>query len=220
MPSTFAAEGFIHCSRAHQLSQVLDTHFAGQSDLVLLEIDPSRLNCPVVDENLTGGSELYPHIYGPLPMESVTSIRDLTCDVDGRFSLPCTVARVTNLQIARAERNDAPTILALQRAAYESEARRYNDWNIPPMTETLEALVAAFATSTVLKGVIDDRIVGSVRATMTGTTCDIGRLIVHPNLQRRGIGRRLMHAIEQAHPLAQRFELFTGSLSTGEPGTL
>jgi hypothetical protein len=33
--------------------------------------------------------------------------------------------------------DDAPAILELQRNAYRSEAVLYNDWSIPPLTQTL-----------------------------------------------------------------------------------
>jgi len=89
VPDAFATDGFIHCSRAHQVKRVADAYFAGQRNLVLLEIDPSKLTCPVVDENLTGGADLYPHIYGPLPMTAVISVRELLSDAQGSFSLPC-----------------------------------------------------------------------------------------------------------------------------------
>ena len=86
VPAAFDREGFIHCSYAHQVSGVANRIFRGKRDLVLLEIDPTRLNCRVVDENLEGGDELFPHIYGKLQMDAVVSIRDFPCDSDGRFS--------------------------------------------------------------------------------------------------------------------------------------
>jgi uncharacterized protein (DUF952 family) len=74
-PEGFALEGFIHCSYAHQIQGVLQRRFQGRTNLVLLEIEPSRLPCPLVDENLEGGTELFPHIYGRLPMSTVVGIK-------------------------------------------------------------------------------------------------------------------------------------------------
>jgi uncharacterized protein (DUF952 family) len=74
-PEAFAREGFIHCCYDHQVGGVVARYFAGKTDLVLLEIDPSQLACRVVDENLLGGTELFPHIYGRLPMTAVVAIR-------------------------------------------------------------------------------------------------------------------------------------------------
>jgi uncharacterized protein (DUF952 family) len=86
IPASFAREGFIHCSYADQVVATANRIFRGRQDLVLLEIDPARLKCKVVDENLEGGEELFPHIYGQLPMDAVVAIRVLPCNTDGSFS--------------------------------------------------------------------------------------------------------------------------------------
>ena len=90
-PATLLSEGFIHCSYARQLEAVAARYFQGQQSLALIEIDPELITAPIVNENFTGGPELYPHIYGPLPMSAVTAIRDLDCKPDGSFDWPCLV---------------------------------------------------------------------------------------------------------------------------------
>ena len=61
---------------------------------------------------------------------------------------------------------------------------------------------------------LDGTVVGSVRGRVRDDgTADVGRLIVHPRLQGRGLGTRLLVAIEAALPAARRFELFTGHRS-------
>jgi GNAT superfamily N-acetyltransferase len=114
---------------------------------------------------------------------------------------------------------DAPEILALQRLAYQTEARLYGDWSIPPLTQSLEELREEFGRLTILKALDqDEAVIGSVRAELDasprqGTTCRIGRLIVHPKRQRQGLGAALLEAIEASFPQAERFALFTGSRS-------
>jgi len=76
-PQGFAQEGFIHCAYGRQVIGVLDRYFRGRTGLVMLTIDPSKLTCPVVEENLTGGAERFPHIYGRLPMTAVVGITPL-----------------------------------------------------------------------------------------------------------------------------------------------
>jgi uncharacterized protein (DUF952 family) len=76
-PEAFGREGFIHCAHGHQVIGVLGRHFRGRTGLVMLTIDPARLPYPVVEENLTGGVELFPHIYGRLPMSAVVAITPL-----------------------------------------------------------------------------------------------------------------------------------------------
>lgn len=115
--------------------------------------------------------------------------------------------------VSKASLEDAPAILALQRAAYESEARLYNDWSIPPLQQTLEQLQAEFRVGLVLKAVAGSALLGSVRAQVKGGTVQIGRLVVEPSAQRQGIGSTLLRAIETAFPSAEHFELFTGSRS-------
>jgi uncharacterized protein (DUF952 family) len=91
-PPTLEREGFIHCSYASQVAATADRIFRGQPNLLVLEIDPSRLASRVVAENLDGGAELFPHVYGSLPMSAVLAIRELRCRPDGTFEPPCMVA--------------------------------------------------------------------------------------------------------------------------------
>ncbi len=105
---------------------------------------------------------------------------------------------------------DAETILNLQKLAYTEEAIFYNDFNIPPLTQTLEETIEEFKAQTVLKATLYGRIIGSVRGYVEDGTCYVGKMMVDPVFQNRGLGTRLLLAIEQQFPQARRFELFTG----------
>jgi ribosomal protein S18 acetylase RimI-like enzyme len=115
--------------------------------------------------------------------------------------------------IDRATVADAEEILSLQKLAYRSEAEIYNDFNIPPLLQTPEEIKKDFEKQTFLKATLDGKIRGSVRAFIKEGTCYIGRLIVHPDFQNRGMGKELMQRIEEIFKEAQRFELFTGHRS-------
>jgi len=115
--------------------------------------------------------------------------------------------------IEKASAKDAGEILKLQQLAYISEAEIYNDYSIPPLTQTLPEIIADFENNIILKVLFNGVIIGSVRGQLTGDSCYIGRLMVHPDFQNRGIGIRLMKAIESEFPQAKQFTLATGHRS-------
>ncbi|MFG2055157.1 GNAT family N-acetyltransferase [Micromonospora sp. NPDC048930] len=115
--------------------------------------------------------------------------------------------------IAPAGVADAGEILTVQRAAYLVEAQRYADPFLPPLTETLDEIRAALAgPTTVLAARLGSRLIGSVRAWIADDTAHVGRLSVAPDQQGRGVGGRLLTAIEAACAgRVARFALFTGA---------
>jgi prephenate dehydrogenase len=78
-------EGFIHCSQAEQVAWVANTRFRGRTDLVLLHVDEAAVGAEVRRENLEGGTELFPHIYGPLPVSAVINVTPMVPAADGTF---------------------------------------------------------------------------------------------------------------------------------------
>lgn len=121
-----------------------------------------------------------------------------------------------DITIVQAKAVDAENILLLQQMAYQSEALLYQDDSIPALQQTLESLQAEFTNTLLLKASLaEGRIVGSVRGHVVGNTCHVGRLIVHPSFQRRGIGSNLLNVLERQFPDITRFELFTGHKSAG-----
>ncbi len=82
---TLQTEGFIHCSDRQQILGVANRYFKGQNDLIVLELDASKLKSKLVYENTSGGSEKFPHVYGPINLDAVLMIHFFPCDVDGIF---------------------------------------------------------------------------------------------------------------------------------------
>jgi len=80
-------QGFIHCSHPHQVIKVANTVYRGQRGLILLHIDPDRLDSRVVEED-GGDGELYPHVYGPINVGAVVKVERLTPGMDGYFTRP------------------------------------------------------------------------------------------------------------------------------------
>lgn len=122
-----------------------------------------------------------------------------------------------NVSIERARDEDAGEVLTVQRAAYVSEAQLYDTPHFSALTESLAELRQVIADSVVLVARLGTRIVGAVRGTLDGDVCDVGRLVVAPDMQGQGIGRQLLVAIEQYVPAA-RFTLHTGHRSVGNLG--
>jgi GNAT superfamily N-acetyltransferase len=121
---------------------------------------------------------------------------------------------IAAVSIRLANADDSGEILTLQRAAYVTEAQIYHDPFLPPLTESLAELAAVVAVKAVLVATSTCRVVGAVRLTVERETGHIGRLVVAPDLQGRGIGTMLLRAAEQAAPPSvARFELFTGVAS-------
>ena len=86
-PPSLADEGFIHCSKdEEQMLRVAQRLYAGRADLLALAVDTDQMADPVILEPSRSG-ELYPHIYGPLPVKAVTQVFRLVLDDAGNFSL-------------------------------------------------------------------------------------------------------------------------------------
>lgn len=77
MGDALVSDGFIHASTADQWPAVRSRLFEGRADLVLLEVDLDQYPHEVRWENLEGGSELFPHLYGPVETLAVVSARVL-----------------------------------------------------------------------------------------------------------------------------------------------
>lgn len=88
-PQRFDVEGFIHLSTKEQVLRPANLLYAGQQNLLLLVIDPGKLDAEVVYEaGSHGEDELFPHLYGPLNIDAVTGHIEFPCNSDGSFSLP------------------------------------------------------------------------------------------------------------------------------------
>lgn len=117
------------------------------------------------------------------------------------------------MRITDAEYQDLEDILKLQYLAYQSEAKLHNNDRIPPLLQTIDDIRNEYHTGLILKGLDEDnKIIGSVRGSLENGTLFIGKLIVHPDYQKRGFGKQLLAAIEQRYP-GLRYELFTSSKS-------
>ena len=72
---TLEQEGYIHCSRPHQVEPVRRRYYDGVPDLVLLEVETDLLTPPWRTEQLAGMAEPHPHVYGPIDLVAVVDVR-------------------------------------------------------------------------------------------------------------------------------------------------
>ena len=81
------ADGFIHFSTAAQVAETAARHFAGKSDLLLIAVDAAALGSALRYEPSRGG-QLFPHLYGSLPLSAVRWVKPLPLGADGHHVFP------------------------------------------------------------------------------------------------------------------------------------
>ena len=80
-------DGFIHLSTAAQARRTAELYFKSQGNLVLVAVDGARLGAALKYEASRDG-DLFPHLYGPLPLAAVLSVRPLPIGTDGNHIFP------------------------------------------------------------------------------------------------------------------------------------
>ena len=76
-------EGFIHCSHPDQVIEVANRYYQGVSDMVLIWINPDRVQAEIRWE--AADAEVFPHIYGALNLDAVLAVREINPDKDGIY---------------------------------------------------------------------------------------------------------------------------------------
>ncbi|MCL2077754.1 MAG: GNAT family N-acetyltransferase [Oscillospiraceae bacterium] len=113
--------------------------------------------------------------------------------------------------ITKAEKSDLKEILELQYLAFKSEAKRINDFSIPPLVQTYDEKLVEYQKKTILKAVnLNGKIIGSVSVYTVDGISHIEKLIVNPEFQKQGVGKALLLAAENEYP-SERYELYTGT---------
>ena len=110
---------------------------------------------------------------------------------------------------------NAEIIREIQMRAFAEEGRLSDNVQIPPLSEEVAAIELHIRSQTVLVARDGERIVGSARGIVEGSTCTIRGVSVEPRHQGQGIGASLLRGVEQAHPTVERFVLTTNTLVPG-----
>lgn len=87
-PESLNSTGFVHLSTPSQVHLPANRLYRGREDLVLLHIDPARLDAPLRWEAGVPSdpqSMPFPHLYGPLPVRAVTNVTAYRPRSDGTF---------------------------------------------------------------------------------------------------------------------------------------
>ncbi len=88
-PEALAADGFVHCSDPGTVHLPANHLYAGRTDLVLLQIDPSRLTAPVRWEPGSADDAAgpwFPHIYGVVEVAAVVAVHPFRPNSGGGFT--------------------------------------------------------------------------------------------------------------------------------------
>jgi len=116
------------------------------------------------------------------------------------------------LDVAPASRADAGELFTLTRACWLQELQANPGVPIHALEESLDDLVAGLQQWTTFVARAGGRLVGSSRGRAEGAVWDVGRVMVAPDLQGRGLGRYLLTLVEDAAPATvTSYSLFTGA---------
>jgi ribosomal protein S18 acetylase RimI-like enzyme len=100
--------------------------------------------------------------------------------------------------------------LEIQRLAYRIEADLIGFEGIPPLHESLEELRAS--KESFLGYFVDEQLAAFVSYEIANSVLDIGRLVVHPDYFRRGIGQTLIRSLDETAGI-KRIIVSTGALN-------
>ncbi len=120
------------------------------------------------------------------------------------------------MKIEKAVFDDLPEIVALQKLAFYKVAVYYRNFRLRQLLATLAEFEQTCTEYLYLKATEGGRIVGSARAKeMRDGVYRIENVIVHPEHQHKGIGKRLVIEIMEQNPQANKYELYTGKYTPG-----
>ncbi|HKS48094.1 MAG TPA: DUF952 domain-containing protein [Amycolatopsis sp.] len=88
-------DGFIHCSDLGTVHLPANAFYAGRIDLVLLQIDPGKLDVPLrwePGQPPHPAGIWFPHVYGPIKAGAVVAVHDFLPGPGGTFLPPAAVS--------------------------------------------------------------------------------------------------------------------------------
>jgi uncharacterized protein (DUF952 family) len=89
-PESLTSVGFVHLSTPQQVHLPANRLYRGRADLLLLHIDPTHLDSPIRWElgvATDPESMVFPHLYGPLPVDAVIDVTSYPPGAEGEFPM-------------------------------------------------------------------------------------------------------------------------------------
>ncbi|MBN1951616.1 MAG: GNAT family N-acetyltransferase [Bacteroidales bacterium] len=118
------------------------------------------------------------------------------------------------MKVEKAQVSDAAEILEVQKRAFHQEAVLHNKFDIPALLQDHKSIQDDFNNYSFYKLCSEGKIVASVKVRLLeGNILSIGRLVVLPEYQRKGLGRTIMEFLEASYSGVTCFELFTAEKS-------
>jgi uncharacterized protein (DUF952 family) len=84
-PASLAAEGFVHFSYRHQVARTANARYRDRNGLIVVEFDADGFPGPLVDEDLYGAGEDFPHLYAAVPVIAALAEHPLPRRDNGDF---------------------------------------------------------------------------------------------------------------------------------------
>ncbi len=125
------------------------------------------------------------------------------------------ISKMSSIIIKKAKYKDLQEICVLQKVSFYEVGKFNNNFSIRPLHETIDEFQSNFKKYYYCIAKENSSIIGSARGIFKDDCCKIENVIVHPEYQKRGIGRILVEDIEKAFPKVERFVLFTGKNTPG-----
>lgn len=84
-PDSLEEQGYIQCFLGSQIQEAANSFFSKENDLLLIVIDPLRLQVPIKHEK--EGDQTYPNVYGSFSIDAIIDRIVLRKGKKGDFSV-------------------------------------------------------------------------------------------------------------------------------------
>lgn len=87
VPKRYNKDRFVHCSDDCQIERIANSMFKTRAEIILLKIDPTKLNAQTIYESPQGTDEKFPHVYGTINKQAITKVSELKRNENNEFKI-------------------------------------------------------------------------------------------------------------------------------------